>query len=166
MFVGTTFAKLVGDPVGAYIGQDLGWRWTFAFIAGAGALSVLGVAVLVPHTGQSERRSGRGELKAFKKAQVWLALAMTAFGFGAARVIGSAGEDGRTLASAAAVAAFNLGNAAGAYLGTFALETWKTPADASYFGAAMAGTGLAAALFSVALQGRSRLPLPRSSSAA
>ncbi len=263
MFMGITLANLVGVPLGALIGQHLGWRAPFLCIAAAGAISIFALGWLVPPTGEGEARSVRAELKAFTSPGVWLALAMTAFGFGAvycpltyvvplmtsvagfsrsdtswllvlfgagltvgnlagaraadhdlmatlrfvllgltvmllvfaetshqrvaaavtlfgvgafayatvpgftARVINSAGSAGSTLASSAAVAAFNLGNAAGAYLGGVALSIGHSPADTSYMGAGMAAVGLAAAVLSVALDRRrpqaARWPPPETS---
>jgi DHA1 family inner membrane transport protein len=250
MFMGITLANLIGVPIGAYIGQHLGWRVAFLTIAATGAVSVLGVAWFVPPTGEGQARSVRGEARAFNNPQIWLALAMTAFGFGAvycpltyvvplmtsvagfprsavslllvlfgagltlgnvvgawaadrrlmaslqivliglvavlaafaetahervgaavtlflvgffayatvpgftARVINMAGASGATLASSAAVAAFNLGNAAGAYLGGVALSLGHSAAGTSWAGAAMAAVGLSVAVVSVALEKR------------
>jgi MFS transporter, DHA1 family, inner membrane transport protein len=244
MFMGITLANLIGVPAGAYLGQHLGWRTAFLAIAGTGALSFLGVAWFVPPTGEGQARRLRSEARAFASPQMWLALAMTAFGFGAVycpltyvvplmtsvagfppsavspllvlfgtgltlgniagaraadqnlmaalrivllcltavlaiftwtshtrvgavvtlflvgffayatvpgfttRVINVAGSDGAVLASSAAVAAFNLGNAAGAYLGGVALTLAHTPAGTALMGAAMAAIGLAAAIIS------------------
>jgi DHA1 family inner membrane transport protein len=256
MFMGITLANLVGVPLGVFIGQHLGWRTTFLFIAGGGAVSVVGVAVFVPPTGVGQTRRLRGELGAFKRPQVWLALAMTAFGFGAvycpltyivplmtsvagfprsaiswllvlfgsgltvgnlagaraadrnlmgtlcaalaglvvvllvftatshqqfaaavtlflvgafayatvpgftARVINSPGTTGTTLASSAAVAAFNLGNAAGAYLGgvSLSLGGHHSAANTCLMGGAMAAVGLVVAVVSLAADRRGRRP--------
>jgi MFS transporter, DHA1 family, inner membrane transport protein len=250
MFTGITVANLIGVPLGVYIGEHLGWRATFLAIAVTGVLSACAVAWLVPAAGQAQARSLRREIRAFARPQLWLALAMTAFGFGAVycpltyiavlltsvahfrtaavspllalfgsgltlgniagaraadtglmtslrrilvcltlvlaaltvtarnpvsaavtlflagffayatvpgfttRVIDSAGSDGAVLASSAAVAAFNLGNAAGAYLGAVALSLAGTPAATGLVGAAMAALGLAAAIVSIMLERR------------
>jgi MFS transporter, DHA1 family, inner membrane transport protein len=254
MFTGITLANLIGVPVGALIGQHLGWQWAFLAIAATGAVSLVAVACLVPSGDAAPAGGLRGQARAFGRPQVWLALAMTAFGFGAVycpltyvvplmisvagfspwavspllvvfgtgltvgnvvgaraadknlmpallrilvaltvtlaaftwtshdrvsaavtlflvgffayatvpgfttRVINSAGVHSATLASSAAVAAFNLGNAAGAYLGGVALIAGRTPAATGLAGAAMAAVGLAAAGFSVALERRQAAP--------
>lgn len=238
MFMGITLANLVGVPLGVLVGEHLGWRVTFICIAALGALSAGGVAVFVPRTGVDSQPSLHAELRAFRRGQVWLTLAMTAIGFGAvycpltyvvplmtasagfarssltwllvlfgagfavgnvvgalaadknemltlriallgsflslmalgatshdkpaaaaalflvgmfafatvpgftARVIRLAGARA-TLASSAAASAFNLGNAAGAYIGGVALTLGHGPGDTSFVGAAMALVGLA-----------------------
>jgi len=250
MFLGITGANLIGVPIGALVGQQLGWRVAFDGIAALGVLSAVGVAVFVPHTGEGQARAVRRELRAFRRPQLWLALAMTAFGFGAvycpltfvvplmtdvagwprssvswllalfgagltvgnlvgaraadhallpalrwiligltlslaafvvtahqavaaaatlavvgafayatvpgftARVLVTAGPEGATLASSAAVGAFNVGNAAGAYLGGLTLTATGTAAATSATGAGMAAVGLLLAVISARLQRR------------
>ncbi|MET2715920.1 MFS transporter [Streptomyces harbinensis] len=91
MFTGLTVANVVGVPLGTWLGQQVSWRATFAVIAGIGVIALAGVAALVPHGDRSPdtdaattARSGglRGELAAFRNAQVLLAMAMTVLGFG------------------------------------------------------------------------------------
>lgn len=244
MFMGITVANLIGVPLGAFVGQHFGWRTTFFSLSAIGALSLIGVALCVPPSGEGDARSLRAEIGAFRHLQVWLVLAMTAFGFGAvycpltyvvplvtndagfarssvawllvlfgagftlgnvvgswaadknlmltlqlallgscvsllvfvrtahseagaaatlfavglcayatvpgltARVINVAGAGGRTLASSAAVSAFNIGNGAGAYLGGVALTLSHSAADTSLMGAGMAAIGLVIAVVS------------------
>jgi DHA1 family inner membrane transport protein len=71
------------------------------------------------------------------------------------RVIATGG--GTTLASSAAVAAFNLGNATGAYLAGLA-ATASGYAATSWVGAAMAAGGLGVAVLSAALPNREKAP--------
>jgi len=259
MFMGITLANLVGVPLGVLLGQRLGWRSTFLAIAALGVVSIVAVARFVPPTGVGHRRSLRVELDAFTRPQVWLALAMTSFGFGAvycpltyvvplmtstagysrssvswllalfgagftvgnvvgawaadknlmltvrlallgsflallvfvdashnkagaaatlfvvgmfayatvpgftARVIDMAGSAGNTLASAAVVSAFNLGNAAGAYLGGIALTIGHGPADTSVAGAGMALVGLGIAVVATRLERHASLAVPTGS---
>jgi DHA1 family inner membrane transport protein len=91
MFTGLTVANVVGVPAGTMLGQELGWRVTFAAVAGLGVLGLLGIAALVPAEraggpdGAGESAGGsriRGELAAFRNVQVLLAMAMTVLGFG------------------------------------------------------------------------------------
>lgn len=85
MFTGLTVANVVGVPMGTMIGQQFGWRVTFAAVAGLGVLGLAGIAALVPQDdgGQGARGARiRGELAAFRNAQVLLAMAMTVLGFG------------------------------------------------------------------------------------
>ncbi|MFI9589384.1 MFS transporter [Nonomuraea sp. NPDC052265] len=81
MFTGLTLANVLGVPLGTWIGQAFGWRATFWVVVGIGFAGLAGVLALVP---RQPRPSGGGllrELATFRKAGVWLALAMTVFGF-------------------------------------------------------------------------------------
>ncbi|WP_306999114.1 MFS transporter [Amycolatopsis thermophila] len=82
MFLGLTLANVVGVPLGTLLGQQVGWRFTFAVVAMIGLVAVLAIAKLVPHQGRPESPSLRGELGAFRRPQVWLALAIVTFGLG------------------------------------------------------------------------------------
>ncbi|MBB3731577.1 MFS transporter [Nonomuraea dietziae] len=88
MFTGLTVANLVGVPLGTALGQQAGWRLTFAVVAALGVVAVIGVALLVP-ADQGSRdlnaaRAGlvRREVAALGNVQVLLAMAMTVLGFG------------------------------------------------------------------------------------
>jgi DHA1 family inner membrane transport protein len=81
MFTGLTLANVLGVPLGTWIGQAFGWRATFWVVVAIGVAGLAGVIALVP---RQPRPSGGGllrELATFRKAGVWLALAMTVFGF-------------------------------------------------------------------------------------
>ncbi|MFI6293123.1 MFS transporter [Nonomuraea sp. NPDC050790] len=80
MFTGLTLANVLGVPLGTWIGQAYGWRATFWVVVVIGVVGLAGVLALVP---RQERQpvSLRTELSTFKKGGVWLALAMTVFGF-------------------------------------------------------------------------------------
>ncbi|TYB59767.1 MFS transporter [Nonomuraea sp. PA05] len=81
MFTGLTLANVLGVPLGTWIGQAFGWRATFWVVVAIGVAGLAGVLALVP---RQPRPSGGGllrELAAFRTAGVWLALAMTVFGF-------------------------------------------------------------------------------------
>ncbi|MER5617151.1 MFS transporter [Streptomyces sp. NPDC002215] len=82
MFMGLTVANIVGVPGGTYIGQAAGWRVTFVVVAALGVIGFLGVAKLVPETGQPDSVTVRTEFAAFRNVQVWLAMAMTVLGYG------------------------------------------------------------------------------------
>ncbi|NIH85561.1 MFS transporter [Amycolatopsis granulosa] len=82
MFLGLTLANVVGVPLGTLLGQQVGWRFTFGVVAMIGLLAVLAIAKLVPHQGRPEQPSLRGELGAFRRPQVWLALGIVTFGLG------------------------------------------------------------------------------------
>jgi DHA1 family inner membrane transport protein len=246
MLTGLTVANVVGVPMGTFLGQQFGWRATFLVIAGLGMLGMIGVAALVPSIPAPRNGGVRAELTAFRHARVWLALAMTALGFGAVyapftyvaplltgvagfpsaavpwllilfgtglvvgNLVGARAADWRlmptivvllavligvlllfdrtahaelpaavtlfalgvvgfatvpaftsnvltaarttsanTMASSAAVAAFNLGNATGAYLGGLVISAGLGYASPTLVGAAMAGAALLTALLSL-----------------
>lgn len=82
MFTGLTVANVVGVPLGTLVGQTLGWRTTFALVAGLGVIGLAGIAKLVPDLPKPEGVRLRHELAAFRNVQVLLAMAMTILGFG------------------------------------------------------------------------------------
>ncbi|MFF0063001.1 MFS transporter [Streptomyces sp. NPDC005279] len=82
MFTGLTVANVVGVPLGTLVGQSIGWRVTFAIVAGLGVIGLAGIAKLVPDMPKVEGVRLRHELAAFRNAQVLLAMAMTVLGFG------------------------------------------------------------------------------------
>lgn len=92
MFTGLTAANVFGVPFGTFLGQQFGWRSTFWVISVIGVVALIGIALLVPASAQlakrdaatqSQSHSGlRGELRAFRSAQVWLSLIVTVLAFG------------------------------------------------------------------------------------
>ncbi|MFD0563440.1 MFS transporter [Kitasatospora saccharophila] len=82
MFTGLTVANIVGVPLGTFVGQQVGWRATFAAVAALGVVGLLGIARLVPDLPRPQGAHLRRELAAFKNAQVVLAMGMTVLGFG------------------------------------------------------------------------------------
>ncbi|GAA3851661.1 MFS transporter [Saccharothrix violaceirubra] len=81
MFTGLTAANVLGVPLGTALGQAFGWRSTFWAVTALGVAGAVGVLALVPRLPGSDGL--RGELAVFRRPGVWLALATTAFGFGA-----------------------------------------------------------------------------------
>jgi MFS transporter, DHA1 family, inner membrane transport protein len=82
MFLGLTLANVVGVPLGTLLGQQVGWRATFGVVALIGVLAIGAIAKLVPHQGRPAEASLRGELDAFRRPQVWFALAIVTVGMG------------------------------------------------------------------------------------
>jgi DHA1 family inner membrane transport protein len=254
MFTGLTVANVLGVPLGTVVGQAFGWRATFWVVAALGVVGAVGILALVPDQPADPASNLRVELAAFRRPQVWLALGMTALGFGGVfasftyvapimtevagfpagaltwlllvfgaglvvgnlvgaraadralmptlvvllaalaavlaifavtaaspipavatlaavgfvgfatvpglqtRVMEAAGSAG-TLASAANIAAFNLGNAAGAWLGGVAIAAGFGLTSPDIVGAIMAAAGLAVALVAMGLDRRHR-PAP------
>lgn len=83
MFIGLTVANIVGVPAGTLLGEMLGWRWAFAMVAVIGVIAFTAVGMLVPKQPKPSDVSLRGELRAFRNPQVWLAFAVVVFGFAA-----------------------------------------------------------------------------------
>lgn len=82
MFTGLTVATVIGVPVGTLLGQQFGWRLTFALVALIGIVGLLGVAALIPEQPAPRDARLRHELGALANPQVLLAMAMTVLGFG------------------------------------------------------------------------------------
>ncbi|NNH69414.1 MFS transporter [Nocardia uniformis] len=84
MFGGLTIANVLGVPLGTVIGQQWGWRATFAAITVVGLIALAGITALVPATpaDSAARPSLRAELSAFRNRQVWYSLLMTVLVFG------------------------------------------------------------------------------------
>ncbi|WP_153035885.1 MFS transporter [Amycolatopsis sp. YIM 10] len=82
MFVGLTLANVIGVPLGTLLGQQVGWRATFGVVAVIGLVAMAAIQKLVPFQGKPAEGSLRGELGAFRRPQVWFALAIVTFGLG------------------------------------------------------------------------------------
>ncbi|MEV5574199.1 MFS transporter [Spirillospora sp. NPDC052269] len=83
MFTGLTAANVLGVPLGTALGQQFGWRSTFWAVTAIGVVSLVGIALLVPARPTEASGGLHAELRVFRRVQVWLALAVTALGFGA-----------------------------------------------------------------------------------
>ncbi|MEU9022702.1 MFS transporter [Actinomadura sp. NPDC048394] len=81
MFSGLSLANVLGVPVGTAIGQALGWRAAFWAVVAVAVVGLAGVAALVPSRPRPQEQSLVRELSVFRQGGVWLALAMTVFGF-------------------------------------------------------------------------------------
>jgi len=82
MFLGLTFATVVGVPLASWLGQAVGWRWAFALVAVLGVATMTAVAVYAPEVPADKDASPLRELGALKRSQVWFTLAIGAIGFG------------------------------------------------------------------------------------
>lgn len=82
MFTGLTVANILGVPLGAWIGQQFGWRATFWAVALVGVIAVAIIAALVPNEGKpTEEADWRADLKAILRVPVLLGFLTTVFGF-------------------------------------------------------------------------------------
>ena len=80
VFTGLTVANVVGVPAGTYVGQQLGWRLTFALVGLIGVATIAAILAIVPEV---ETRAGslRSEFAAFRRSQVWWTLLIVTVGF-------------------------------------------------------------------------------------
>ena len=82
MFLGLTCATVVGVPLASWLGQVVGWRWSFALVALLGVATMSAVFAFAPNTPADAEASPLRELGALKRSQVWITLGIGAIGFG------------------------------------------------------------------------------------
>ncbi|WP_226998069.1 MFS transporter [Dermabacter jinjuensis] len=83
LFAGLTIANVLGVPMGAWVGQHLGWRAVFWIISAVGLLALAGVIALVPTTDpERDQLPLRSQFQSLARPQVLGALATTALVFG------------------------------------------------------------------------------------
>ncbi|WP_413320708.1 MFS transporter [Agrococcus sp. 1P02AA] len=79
---GLTIANIIGVPLGTWLGQVSGWRWTYVAVAVIFAVTLVLAWFALPHVpGDPSRRAGR-ELRAFRNPRLWLMIAVGCIGFG------------------------------------------------------------------------------------
>ncbi|MEV5985943.1 Cmx/CmrA family chloramphenicol efflux MFS transporter [Streptomyces sp. NPDC052051] len=75
MIGGLSIANVVGVPVGAFLGEHLGWRSAFWAVAAASAVALVGVATLIPQIPLPEEKPRLGrEVLVYRDPQVWLGI--------------------------------------------------------------------------------------------
>lgn len=79
---GLTIANVVGVPSITFVGQQYGWRVAYLVVAAIFVLTFVAVSLFVPVQPGDSGATMRRELAAFRRSQVWLALAIGAIGFG------------------------------------------------------------------------------------
>lgn len=83
LFAGLTLANVLGVPMGALVGQHLGWRMVFWIIAAVGVLALAGLLLLVPRTEPERDQLPLGQqIRVLARPQVLVSLATTALVFG------------------------------------------------------------------------------------
>jgi DHA1 family inner membrane transport protein len=82
VFLGLTVATIVGVPLANWLGQAVGWRWSFGVVAVLGVTALTLVALFAPRDVPDPLASPLRELSALGRGQVWLTLAIGAIGFG------------------------------------------------------------------------------------
>ena len=152
VMLGLAVANLLGVPAAAWLGQHLGWRATYGSVTVLGALTVVLVASFVPRTAADREATGRREIAAFSRLQVWLTLAVGAVGFGGMfamySYIAPTVTDVTGLSASAVplyLLAFGIGSMLGTYLGGIGAD-WSVLRSIVTANVAM---GLELALFTV-----------------
>jgi DHA1 family inner membrane transport protein len=82
MITGLTLANVIGVPLGTFVAQQTSWRLVLGAIALIGLLTIAGLLAWMP-ADAGEPADLRGELRAFRRPQVWLVLGLTMVGFAA-----------------------------------------------------------------------------------
>ncbi|WP_374969767.1 MFS transporter [Terrabacter sp. BE26] len=79
---GLGVANVVGVPVATLLGQRFSWHLPYVLVGTVAALTVVAIAVFLPHQRSSGDESMRAEMRALRRGQVWLALLIGVVGFG------------------------------------------------------------------------------------
>lgn len=83
LFAGLTVANVLGVPLGAFVGQQAGWRTVFWIISMIGVLALAGLFLLVPHTDREQGQLPLGrQFRVLARPQVLISLVTTALVFG------------------------------------------------------------------------------------
>lgn len=82
VFLGLTVATIIGVPMANWLGQVIGWRWSFGLVSLLAVLTMLSVRAYAPDTAADPHASPLRELSALGRGQVWITLAIGAVGFG------------------------------------------------------------------------------------
>jgi DHA1 family inner membrane transport protein len=80
MMAGLTIANIIGVPLGTFIGQNLGWRASFAAIALMGVIALIGIIMFIPSIRKDQPSSLAKQFKAL--AQPKVLVIMLAFAIG------------------------------------------------------------------------------------
>ncbi|MEU9850546.1 Cmx/CmrA family chloramphenicol efflux MFS transporter [Streptomyces sp. NPDC047985] len=151
MIGGLSIANVLGVPLGALLGENLGWRSAFWAVGAASAVALVGVVTLIPRIPLPERKPRlKQEMAIYRDRQVWLSIVITAlaaggvfcaFSYLAPLLTDVAGLDSGWVPTALAL--FGIGALVGTAIG-------GRVADAHLFGVLMSGIA-ASTVFLVAL---------------
>ena len=75
---GLTVANVIGVPLGTWLGQVAGWRWTYAFVAVLFVIAMILTIVAVPKVAGDASRSPLAELGALRSLRLWLVIGAAA----------------------------------------------------------------------------------------
>ncbi|UNK18314.1 MFS transporter [Paenibacillus sp. N3/727] len=80
MMAGLTIANIIGVPLGTFIGQNMGWRASFAAIAIMGVVALIGIIAFIPHMKQDKPVSLVQQISALIQPKLLLYLLIGALG--------------------------------------------------------------------------------------
>ncbi|SEL56339.1 MFS transporter, DHA1 family, inner membrane transport protein [Pseudoxanthomonas sp. GM95] len=81
VLLGLSISILVGNPFTTWLGQLISWRVAFALVSVLSIATALMIARFLPSDPSEPRSSPMGELRAFNRTQIWLALLIGSIGF-------------------------------------------------------------------------------------
>ncbi|MCX5341841.1 Cmx/CmrA family chloramphenicol efflux MFS transporter [Streptomyces atratus] len=83
MIGGLSIANVLGVPLGAFLGENLGWRSAFWAVGAASAVALVGVTTLIPRIPLPEQKPRlKQEMSIYRDRQVWLSIVITALAAG------------------------------------------------------------------------------------
>ena len=81
VMMGLTLALLLGNPLAAWLGQSLDWRYVYAFVGLIAVITLTMVISVLPPDPDEKRQGSFSEIRSFNKTGIWFALAIGAIGF-------------------------------------------------------------------------------------
>ncbi|MGW9120530.1 Cmx/CmrA family chloramphenicol efflux MFS transporter [Streptomyces sp. NPDC055663] len=83
MIGGLSIANVLGVPLGAFLGENFGWRSAFWAVGAASAVALVGVTTLIPRIPLPEQKPRlKQEMSIYRDRQVWLSIVITALAAG------------------------------------------------------------------------------------
>ncbi|MUL80924.1 MULTISPECIES: Cmx/CmrA family chloramphenicol efflux MFS transporter [unclassified Mycolicibacterium] len=128
---GLTIATVIGLPAGAWLGQNLGWRWAFWAVAALSTLAAGAVLAAVPTARPGTVPLIGDELRGLAVPRLWLSYAMTAVG--TAALLGTFTYLGAMLITTSGLGSewvpvvlfsYGIGALAGMAVGGYAADRW------------------------------------------
>ena len=80
MFLGLTFANVLGVPIGTFLGQHFSWRVPFAVVSLIGVTAALCIWRWIPDVHTAQQQPLRTQLRAFFNPQLWVILGIVMVG--------------------------------------------------------------------------------------
>lgn len=82
VMLGLSIATVVGVPVATWLGQQVSWRFSFAFVVVVAAATVVCLLRFLPAIAAAPEATARRELDGLRRPQLWLTLGVAAIGLG------------------------------------------------------------------------------------